>query len=165
MPESPELDFPEVPFPVNIQGHSLSDSEKTVVMGVSLYCFKHGTNAFPAIPLAQRDGLDIRAASNAKFLYFFGKGRLFAINLDEVIASARFHLTGKTEKKAAAKQSDASAGQIRNERRKVTCMTCGEVDVDLFTWDGCEAVGKNGWLISADKALCPDCRAKPKTTA
>jgi hypothetical protein len=90
-------------FPAAVKGHTLNDSEKTLAMGVQLLVMKKGATAFPSIPLLERDGLDMRVASNGRFIYMWAKGRLFAVSLDEIITGARFHLTGSTAPPPPAK--------------------------------------------------------------
>lgn len=86
-------------FPANVQGHNLGDDVADhLVVSTSLFRMKPGAKAFPSIQLMEEDGLDVRAASNGRFIYFYAKGKLFAVSLEQIIKSARFHLSGKTEK-------------------------------------------------------------------
>lgn len=172
----PELKFEPEPFPIHVGGHTLQDTTKTMAIGVGLYCFKPGTKAFPAVPLAEIDGLEIRAATNGKFIYFWAKNRLAAVSLEDIVSGARFHLTGKTEKAEKAKASKepapipvsvpipapVAASAVVAVKRRAVCSVCKEMDIDLFTGTDLDAISKNGWVIAAGVATCPQCLAAPK---
>ena len=161
----PELEFPSQPFPASMQGHALQDTAHTMTMGISLYCFKPEAKAFPSIPLVEMDGVEIRAASNGRFIYFWAKNRLAAVSLEEIIKGARFHLTGKTEKKTAPeapKEPAPARAAAVSVKRRVVCSVCKEMDIDLFDGTELDAISKNGWVITAGVATCPQCMAEPE---
>lgn len=134
-------------FPAAVKGHTYDDFEDTLVMGVHLHRLKRDSTAFPSIPLFENDDLDARAASNGRYLYLWSKRNktLFTVSLEDIVKSARFHLTGKIDKPAEAR------------RIKVTCAKCRESDVEVFEGDERNAVGRNGWRFHDGVTLCPDC--------
>lgn len=75
-------------FPVSIQGHTPSDELTTLVVGAMFDVMKPGAKAFPSIQLTQKETggvlVDIRAASNGRFVYWWLGGVLYALRLDDV---------------------------------------------------------------------------------
>jgi hypothetical protein len=47
-------------------------------------------------------------------------------------------------------------------KRRVVCSVCKEMDIDLFDGTELDATGKNGWVIAAGVATCPQCLAAPE---